>query len=281
LVLLAVLLTSSLAGQTYSAATLTSAAHPRARLAPNAFATLYGTNLSFVTRGLVPEDVRGGALPTTLPGTGVTVSVAGQLANVWYASPGQVNFLIPPNLEPGRVRIRLNRDGRQGPEIEAALEGSAPALFQIDPEYVIAARLDRSVVTAENPARPGEDIVLFATGAGVTVPPAPYGRLADRAAPLARASEFGVWLDGVAVDGSAIRYAGVAPGFAGLYQINLKLPETAGLNPEIRIGSAAAMSPAGPRLRVGPTVSASLIRIPWDRRPDGPFPSSRAWRSVR
>ena len=65
-------------------------------------------------------------------------------------------------------------------------------------------------------------------------------------------SEFKLMLDGVAVDKSRIYYAGLAPYFAGLYQINLKLPHSLGENPEIRIEIGKQISAAGLRLPVQP-----------------------------
>jgi hypothetical protein len=54
-------------------------------LAPNMIGTIYGTGLSYVTRSLAPADVIGGVLPTTLPGTGVTVLV-GLIAAMYSTS---------------------------------------------------------------------------------------------------------------------------------------------------------------------------------------------------
>ena len=54
------------------------------------------------------------------------------------------------------------------------------------------------------------------------------------------------------MDPSAIDYAGVAPGFAGLYQINLTLPLSTGSNPEIRLQLDGASSIPGVHLPVSP-----------------------------
>jgi uncharacterized protein (TIGR03437 family) len=67
-------------------------------------------------------------------------------------------------------------------------------------------------------------------------------------------SDLQVLLDGTAVDLSLILYAGVAPNFAGLYQINLTLPDSTGANPEIRIAVGTALGIAGLHLPVQPVM---------------------------
>ena len=47
-----------------------------------------------------------------------------------------------------------------------------------------------------------------------------------------------------------VAYVGVAPGYAGLYQINLWLPETVGDNPEVEIVLGGEISASGVRLPV-------------------------------
>jgi uncharacterized protein (TIGR03437 family) len=59
------------------------------------------------------------------------------------------------------------------------------------------------------------------------------------------ARDFQVLLNGVAVDRSRVLYVGVTPGYAGLYQVNLRLPDDVPQNPEVRVGTAAQMSLAG------------------------------------
>jgi uncharacterized protein (TIGR03437 family) len=237
----------------YSAASIVNAADNQpGTLAPNTLATIYGKNLAYGTRALTPDDIRGGVLPTVFPGTGVRVLIGALPANLYYVSPTQINFLVPPNLLPGSVNLYVAVDGLAGPPVSIQLAASSPALFQLDQQNVIATRPDGSLITTSAPAQPGDTVVLYATGLGQTAPPAVYGMLPTQAAILKPGGDFSVQLDGSAVDASAVSYAGVAPGFAGLYQINLTLPASTGGNPEIRIGLAGSSSPSGLRLAVQP-----------------------------
>jgi uncharacterized protein (TIGR03437 family) len=52
-----------------------------------------------------------------------------------------------------------------------------------------------------------------------------------------------VLLNGKAVPPGSVSYAGLAPGFAGLYQINLVVPSGLPPNPEIRIAIGQQISP--------------------------------------
>ena len=62
------------------------------------------------------------------------------------------------------------------------------------------------------------------------------------AAPLVAGAKLSILLDGTPVEPAAIQYAGVAPGFAGLYQVNLALPRSTAQNPEIRLQLDGASS---------------------------------------
>ena len=233
----------------YSAASIVnSASNEVGALAPCTFATLYGANLAFDRRAMGPEDIRGGKLPTEL--AGVRVLVDGIPAIIYYASPNQVNLLIPSVLRHPEVEMQLTVDGRAGPAIAIRLLEAAPALFQLDDKTPVTTRADWSLITGEAPARPGEDVILFATGLGSTEPETAYGQTPQTAARIQRWREFQVWLGSLPVEASRIAYVGVMPGYAGLYQINLKLPENLENDPEIRIGLAGQISRTGLRLPV-------------------------------
>ncbi|MGI8745554.1 MAG: hypothetical protein ACR2NN_23875 [Bryobacteraceae bacterium] len=237
----------------YSGASIVNAADNQpGPLAPNAIATIYGTGLAYTTKAITPQDIRGGMLPTVLPGTGVRVLVGNVPASIYFVSPTQINFLVPSSLLPGTATVQVALDSLAGPAVTVQIVATTPALFQLDQQNAIATRADGSVVTPDNPARSGEYVVLYATGLGQTTPPVGVGEVPAGAAQIKQLSDLKVSLGGVAVDARQIVYAGVSPGFGGLYQINLKLPDSLNENPEIRVGLLDQASPAGLRLPIRP-----------------------------
>ena len=239
---------------TYSASTLVNSADglPGA-LASNTIATVYGHNLSTTTATLTAADLSAsGTMPTRLPGSDTRVFVGSMEATPYYISPTQINFLVPPGFLSGTTTFSVVSQNRAGPLLTLVLLNTAPALFLLDAQTVVATHTDGSVVTATKPARPGEIAILYATGLGETSPPVEPGQIPTAAAPLVNGSDFQVLLDGQPVPREDVLYAGVAPFFAGLYQINLRLPAGTGLNPEIRIGCGGQISPAQIHLTVQP-----------------------------
>ena len=148
--------------------------------------------------------------------------------------------------------ILVFRDGAYGPALKVQLAAAAPALFRLEPGVALVSRFDYSLVTPAAPAKPGEWVILLATGIGAVTPPLPYGSLPTMPAWIQHPEQFSVLLDGVAVAPERIAYAGLAVGYAGLYQVNLKLPLDTPLDPEIRLSMGAAASPGGVRLAVAP-----------------------------
>ena len=240
-------------GPYYTTASIVNAADNQSgRLAPNTIATMYGTGLAYTTKAITQADIRDGVLPTVLPGTGVRVLIGGLPAIIYYVSPGQINFLVPSYLIPGSVNVQVVLDGLAGPPVSMMLASAAPAFFETSEQNAVATRPDGKLISPKSPAKPGDWVILYATGLGQTVPPVIYGEVPTAAAEIDQIAEFQLMLDGVAVDKSRIYYAGVAPYFAGLYQINLKLPRSAGKNPEIRIAIGKQISVPGLRLPVQP-----------------------------
>ena len=89
-------------------------------LAPNALATLYGTNLAFSTRAVAATDIVGGTMPTSLDGVGVWINAIP--CSLFLISPTQINFLVPYELTPGIVSVLVARDGQAGPSREHSAE---------------------------------------------------------------------------------------------------------------------------------------------------------------
>ena len=73
-----------------------------------------------------------------------------------------------------------------------------------------------------NPAKPGDYVSLYATGLGATNPSIPAGTLPTKIA--STSTLVSVMLNGVMLASTDVLYAGIAPNFAGLYQINIHVP---------------------------------------------------------
>jgi uncharacterized protein (TIGR03437 family) len=209
---------------------------------PNTIVTLYGVGLSYETASV---GGAGSYLPWHLAGAGTYVLVNNQPAGLFYVSPTQVNFLISGAALPGPATVQVVRDGLAGPPVTIQLAEASPGLFQLDPDYVVATRPDGSVLTPKDPANGGDIVILYATGLGLTTPSAADREIPLAAAPLVRLGDFRVVVGGSTAE---VLYAGVAPGFAGLYQLNVRLPSAFPHDPEIAIGYPGVWSAPGIRL---------------------------------
>jgi uncharacterized protein (TIGR03437 family) len=72
------------------------------------------------------------------------------------------------------------------------------------------------------PAKPGDYLTLYATGLGPTNPAFAAGVLPTTAGQIT--SSIQVTVGGILLPAAAVQYAGVTPGDAGLYQVNIQLP---------------------------------------------------------
>jgi uncharacterized protein (TIGR03437 family) len=211
-------------------------------LAPNTIATIYGTNLAYTTHAVATSDLNGGALPTSLEG--VTVYVHGLLSSMLFVSPGQINFLIPYELVLTSADVQVARQGVAGPAVTIKLAVTAPGFFQWNGNFAVAEHADGTIISTQFPAHASEVVVLFAAGLGRTIPDSSSGRVPLTAAPILYGSQLQILINGTPCPAASIYYAGVTPGFAGLYQINLKLPDVLPADPEIRMVIGAQTSPA-------------------------------------
>src|SRR5215831_10528339 len=126
-------------------------------LAPNAIATLYGTNLSFTTRAVSSSDLAGGTLPITLDG--VAVSVNAIPCGLFFVSPTQINFLVPYDLIAGKVSVIVARQSIAGPSVKIQLNNTSPGFFLWNGSNAVAVHLNGQLVSPTSPAIGGEIIV--------------------------------------------------------------------------------------------------------------------------
>ncbi len=199
---------------------------------PGSPATIFCTGLRLGPAGTVTEE--GGALPPMLQGITVTFADSFHAPIYGAADLGSyqmVNFQMP--WESHAAPITLSQDGesvqipsdpaRWG-EFFTGADGFAAAMH--------AATF--SPVTPQDPARPGEWIVLYGSNFGpvegppATGMPAPLDRevMLDPGTPVPW--NFAVFqTDGAAGDRALIsNFIGLAPGLTGVYQVNVQMPDS-------------------------------------------------------
>ena len=175
-------------------------------------------------------------LPLELGGTRVRVD--GREAPLFFVSPNQINYQVPFEASsPGTVDVVVIRNGEESPPEPVATADYAPAVF-INPntgEPIIQRHPDGALITADNPAQPSNVLIAFVTGIGDVSNPPPSGA-ASLASPLATANLTPTVTVGGAQ--SQVFFAGLAPFFVGLGQVNIQLPNDFTQIAALRTGAA-------------------------------------------
>jgi uncharacterized protein (TIGR03437 family) len=162
---------------------VTNAEGGAATIAPNTWVEINGSNLGPAgdVRIWGNSDFVGGQLPTSLDGLSVTVN--GVPAYVYYISPTQVNILTPPNVMAGMVPVQVSNNGVVSASFLVQAQAEAPSFFVFGGgPYIAATHANGSYIGPTSlypgltsPAQPGETIVLYANGFGATSNPVVSG----------------------------------------------------------------------------------------------------------
>ena len=107
---------------------------------------------------------------------GVSVTVNGKPAYVYFISPTQVNILTPPDAISGSVAVQVTNNGVASAAFTVAAQTASPSFFVFNGgPYIAATHADGSYIGPTTlypglttPAQPGETIVLYANGFGQT-----------------------------------------------------------------------------------------------------------------
>lgn len=187
-------------------------------LAPNEIISLFGTGLANVI--LAAPSL---PLPKNLGGVQVTVN--GRPAPLFFVSPGQINALVPSGTVEKYAKIQVSNGGNSN-VVTVYTNNTAPGAFTLTASGVgpiAALHANFSLVNSSSPAQPGETILLFVAGLGAVTPAVPDGAAAPGTPPLSTVTDPNLQVFFGDLQG-AISFAGLAPGFAGLYQINVAIP---------------------------------------------------------
>jgi uncharacterized protein (TIGR03437 family) len=201
-------------------------------LSPGMFVALYGSQLATATA------IASFPLPTTLGG--VKVLVNGTAAPIYYVSAGQIDFVVPWETAGGQASIAVVSGAATSNTVTAPIQ-TAPQIFTtnqagsgqgavlIAGTSTIAA--PSGTFPGSRPAAKGEYISIYATGLGAVQNPPMDGAAAAGLSPTVAQPTVGIGC----LSSSGLttlcnvpaQFSGLAPGFVGLYQVNVQIPASA------------------------------------------------------
>lgn len=212
-----------------------------ARMAPGTWLEIYGSN--FLNEGETrtwDNAFQGDNAPTALGDLSVTID--GTPAPIWFAVNNQVNVQVPnTNAQTGPVQIVVRRGAQQSDAFSLNVTATAPGLLAPAAFNLGGTQFAGAIFPNTNPpvfairtvagvqtrlARPGDTLIVYGIGFGTVTPNVNPGVIARAATQLTRPVSFRV-----GQSEAAVLYAGLAPGFIGLYQFNITIP--AGIAPGV------------------------------------------------
>lgn len=202
-----------------SSAAVVNAASFGPGLAPGSLATVFGSGITSL-----PGIVQAGSfpLPQTLAGTSVSLNgiAAPIIAVAAVNGQEQINFQVPYELSGvSTASLVITANGQSSSPVSVPIASLQPEIFTI--------------------TRKGANITIWATGAG----PVSNTPMTGRPAPVSPLAEL-IAQPVVTAGGAAasVTFAGLAPNFAGLYQINATLPPGAGAGASVVVSAGGATS---------------------------------------
>jgi uncharacterized protein (TIGR03437 family) len=191
-------------------------------IAPGEVVVLYGAGLGPAELTLYQLDANG-RVPTGLAGT--TVLFNGAPAPILYTSANQVAAVVPYAIAgSSQAQVFAQYQGQTSAAFTASVATAIPALFTLGSGTGQAAAIntvDGSLNGVTHPAKPGQFISLYLTGAGQTDPAGQDG--VPNADPLPKpVLTVTATVAGIA---TTVQFAGGAPNLvAGVIQVNVRIP---------------------------------------------------------
>jgi uncharacterized protein (TIGR03437 family) len=231
---------------------------PNNTLAPGTVFSIFGTSLADATAS---ASFAGTSLPTVLRGSAVQVN--GVCAPLFYVSPNQINAQIPDvplSSKTAQVTVSTGIAGTDCTTGAPTAPQTAP-LAAVSPGLLTLAggqgtvlaqhSSDYSLVQSGSPAKAGEVVVLYGTGFGPTTLTVPAGQIVNSTVQAAGA--ITVAIGGITLAPSDVLFAGLTPGFAGLWQFNLRIPAGVSTGDQpVSITVAGASTQGGTTIPIAP-----------------------------
>jgi uncharacterized protein (TIGR03437 family) len=199
-------------------ATANAASYAANFVALGGYVAIFGGEMAGAT-----SDNATSPLPTQVSGT--QVLIAGKPLPLRYVSPDQINVQIPFNLPINSTQqLVVMRGAAISVPQDVVVAAAQPAVYTQDSSGTGAGAIQDAnnnfaLVTTGNPAKAGDVVVIYCNGLGAVNPPVPEGVAAT--GPSSTVSPVTATIGGLP---ATVNYAGVTPGFPGLYQVNAVVP---------------------------------------------------------
>jgi uncharacterized protein (TIGR03437 family) len=193
--------------------------------APGSYVAIYGNGLAAGSAASAPAL----PLPTTL--NGVQFSLGGKAMPLLYASPGQVNALVPQGLIPNSsYPLVALRGSVPSVPVAVIVPEHQPGIYTADTsgsgQGIVTNAITGRLVDADNPAHAGNFLTIYCAGLGVVQGIAPPDGAAVPAEPLfPTTARVTATIGGV---DAPVLFSGLTATLAGLYQVNVQVPPGVG-----------------------------------------------------
>ncbi len=183
------------------------------------------------------DQLAGESQSVTAPTTslaGIRVRLGNTLLPLFFASRMQINAVVPFGINGGPTQLVVERDGAISVPLPLVVTPAQPGIFTVSQKGSgQGAVLNQQGILADSraPARRGEIIQIYCTGLGVVSPNVDVSQPAPGVEPLARVT--GVVQVVIGTSSAEVLYAGIAPGFHGLYQVNVRVPQAVTPDPAV------------------------------------------------
>jgi len=199
------------------ASVMNAASYSPDAISPGCLISIFGSDLAGITASAPAIP-----LPMSLADTSVTIN--GVPAPVLFESSRQINVQVPWEVPTGTATVVVRTRGASSAGVNIAIQPAAPGLFTNPSGYAAALNANGTVNSEVNPAAAGTVISVFFTGQGPVSTGVDDGAAASQGLIVSTTSAISATIGGSLAQSE---FAGLAPGYAGVAQINLKVPALA------------------------------------------------------
>jgi uncharacterized protein (TIGR03437 family) len=170
------------------------------------------------------------------------VTANGRLVPITSIRQGAINVILPLDISGSEVTLQVRNGAAISNSVTLPFAKTAPGVFtQTGNGLGNAAALhaDYTPITVDHPAHEEEVILLYLTGLGSVMPPIVDGAVPGSSPTSLVTTPVKVLIADMPAE---VQFAGLAPGFLGLYQLNVRVPRgiVAGTSAEVEIQTPEA-----------------------------------------